>query len=379
MQNILDFEYFERPTGRMGTLEEALGDESYEKVYIMLGINDCSTREDRIETFLASMRELLDLVKEQQPKAKVYLLSLAPVGRETPNNLCYNLDNVILYSQAVKLLSREYGAEYLDVFRLMADGEGYLLGEYDAGDGIHIQAARYENILEFLRCHICPSPLLLRPGLSGGGSGAGGKAPMPPPAGRSGTPAADPGNRSIPGPGGHACHAHRGRTRRTEVLYAAPGTLYVYLCYGIHWLLNIVTGREEEPQAVLIRSCQGAEGPGRLTRALEIGGEFNRRSILTCDELWLEDDGVSYGVRPATPGGNRLRRPGGPGQALAICRCAEGYQVVHRGAIEDRRELLSSRLSYFSLWCFPARAPMRYPAQPWPLTSSETARQAPRP
>ena len=97
-----------------------------------------------------------------------------------------------------------------------------------------------------------------------------------------------------------ACHAHRGRTRRTEVLYAAPGTLYVYLCYGIHWLLNIVTGREEEPQAVLIRSCQGAEGPGRLTRALEIGGEFNRRSILTCDELWLEDDGVSYGVRPAT-------------------------------------------------------------------------------
>ena len=97
-----------------------------------------------------------------------------------------------------------------------------------------------------------------------------------------------------------ACHAHRGRTRRTEVLYAAPGTLYVYLCYGIHWLLNIVTGREEEPQAVLIRSCQGAEGPGRLTRALEIGGEFNRRSILTCDELWLEDDGVSYGVRQAT-------------------------------------------------------------------------------
>lgn len=154
VQNVLDFEYFERPTGRMGTLEEALGDESYEKVYIMLGINDCSTREDRIETFLASMRELLDLVKEQQPKAKVYLLSLAPVGRETPNNLCYNLDNVILYSQAVKLLSREYGAEYLDVFRLMADGEGYLLGEYDAGDGIHIQAARYENILEFLRCHI---------------------------------------------------------------------------------------------------------------------------------------------------------------------------------------------------------------------------------
>lgn len=96
-----------------------------------------------------------------------------------------------------------------------------------------------------------------------------------------------------------ACHAHRGRTKRTEVLYAAPGTLYVYLCYGIHWLLNIVTGREGEPQAVLIRSCQGAEGPGRLTRALGIQGDFNRRSILDGGELWLEDDGFSCAVRQA--------------------------------------------------------------------------------
>ncbi len=39
-----------------------------------------------------------------------------------------------------------------------------------------------------------------------------------------------------------ACHAHRGRTRRSEVLYAEAGTIYLYLCYGIHWLLNIVTG-----------------------------------------------------------------------------------------------------------------------------------------
>ena len=90
-----------------------------------------------------------------------------------------------------------------------------------------------------------------------------------------------------------ACHAHKGRTKRTEVLYAAPGTLYVYLCYGIHWMLNIVTGEANCPQAVLIRSCAGAEGPGKLTRALEINGEFNR--MLLSDNsasLWLEDDGL---------------------------------------------------------------------------------------
>ena len=60
-----------------------------------------------------------------------------------------------------------------------------------------------------------------------------------------------------------ACHAHKGRTKRTEVLYGDAGTIYVYLCYGIHWLLNIVTGEKEQPQAVLIRACQEAPGPGR--------------------------------------------------------------------------------------------------------------------
>ncbi len=96
-----------------------------------------------------------------------------------------------------------------------------------------------------------------------------------------------------------ACHAHRGRTARNEVLYAEAGTLYVYLCYGIHWLLNIVTGEREQPQAVLIRACESAPGPGKLTKALGITGEYNRRSILSCDDFWLEDDGMRPLVKTA--------------------------------------------------------------------------------
>ena len=92
-----------------------------------------------------------------------------------------------------------------------------------------------------------------------------------------------------------ACHAHKGRTQRTEVLYADAGTIYVYLCYGIHWLLNIVTGDKEDPQAVLIRACLDAEGPGRLTKALGITGQLNRGSILG-EELWIEDDGFPCSV-----------------------------------------------------------------------------------
>ena len=95
-----------------------------------------------------------------------------------------------------------------------------------------------------------------------------------------------------------ACHASKGRTKRSEVLYMDAGTIYVYLCYGMHWLINIVTGDEEDPQAVLIRACVEAPGPGRLTKKLGITREYNRRSILTEPDLWIEDDGKRFSLLP---------------------------------------------------------------------------------
>lgn len=84
-----------------------------------------------------------------------------------------------------------------------------------------------------------------------------------------------------------ACHAHHGRTKRTEILYRRGGHVYVYLCYGIHSLLNIITGPEDDPQGVLIRCCEGAEGPGKLTRALGIDLSFNGLDILITDKIDL--------------------------------------------------------------------------------------------
>ena len=94
-----------------------------------------------------------------------------------------------------------------------------------------------------------------------------------------------------------ACHAHKGRTKRTEVLYADAGTIYIYLCYGMHWLMNVITGDENDPQGVLIRACVEAEGPGKLTKKLGITGELNRDSIVTSDALWIGDDGFRCSVR----------------------------------------------------------------------------------
>lgn len=89
-----------------------------------------------------------------------------------------------------------------------------------------------------------------------------------------------------------ACHAAKGRTKRTETLYAAGGIWYVYLCYGIHEMLNLVVGPPEHPAAVLIRGVEGAVGPGRLTRALKIDRRLNGRPATRASGLWIEDRGV---------------------------------------------------------------------------------------
>ncbi|MDE5910020.1 MAG: DNA-3-methyladenine glycosylase [Lachnospiraceae bacterium] len=88
-----------------------------------------------------------------------------------------------------------------------------------------------------------------------------------------------------------ACHASKGKTDRTKVLYEKGGTAYIYLCYGIHSLFNVVSGREGHPEAVLIRGVTGYNGPGKLTRAMEIGRDLNYEDMVVSDRLWLEDDG----------------------------------------------------------------------------------------
>lgn len=95
-----------------------------------------------------------------------------------------------------------------------------------------------------------------------------------------------------------ACHARFGRTKRSEVLYWRPGTLYVYFTYGMHWLLNIVTERADFPAAVLIRGVEPIEGippgartdgPARLTKAFGIGSMFH--GTMVGEKMWIEDGG----------------------------------------------------------------------------------------
>lgn len=90
------------------------------------------------------------------------------------------------------------------------------------------------------------------------------------------------------GPHDLACHASKGRTKRTDVMFGPPGIFYVYLCYGVHWMLNVVTGPVDYPAAVLIRGAGPATGPGRLTKAMQIDQAFNRLPATVSSGLWFE-------------------------------------------------------------------------------------------
>lgn len=112
-----------------------------------------------------------------------------------------------------------------------------------------------------------------------------------------------------------ASHAYGGkRTNRTEVMFAEGGTAYVYLCYGIHHLFNVVTNQKEIPHAVLVRAIQPIEGielilkrrklrlgtpvtkiaggPGTISQALGIYTNHSGLSLLG-KEIWIEDKGIS--------------------------------------------------------------------------------------
>jgi len=97
-----------------------------------------------------------------------------------------------------------------------------------------------------------------------------------------------------------ACHCHKARTPRTEIMYASGGHIYIYLVYGMHFMLNFVTGEKEKPQAILIRSLEKVKGPGRLTKALSINKTINTKLLLPQNGLWVEknDRQISFKTTP---------------------------------------------------------------------------------
>ena len=99
------------------------------------------------------------------------------------------------------------------------------------------------------------------------------------------------------GPHDLASHAARGRTNRNAPMFGPPGTLYIYRIYGLHWMLNVVTGATGYPAAVLIRGVEAITGPGRLTRDLEITDRLNGQMASRQAGLGFVDRGERIAFR----------------------------------------------------------------------------------
>lgn len=98
-----------------------------------------------------------------------------------------------------------------------------------------------------------------------------------------------------------ACYAYKGRNKTSELLYHRGGTIFVHRCYGIHWLLNIVSGNEDDPQGVLIRGINSIHGPGRVTKFLSLNNDYNGQLITNCSFLNIserEEHDVKYQSLP---------------------------------------------------------------------------------
>lgn len=94
------------------------------------------------------------------------------------------------------------------------------------------------------------------------------------------------------GPDDLASHASKGMTPRNRVMFEKGGVWYIYLCYGIHWMLNIVTGEAGYPGAILIRGAGDLTGPGKITKALGITANLNGQPSETRSGLWIEESGI---------------------------------------------------------------------------------------
>jgi DNA-3-methyladenine glycosylase len=96
-----------------------------------------------------------------------------------------------------------------------------------------------------------------------------------------------------------AGHASRGETPRNKIMFEEGGYFYIYLIYGIYWMINIVVGKKNHPSAILLRGGEVKEkdkkllidGPGKLSKFLKIDKKFNEKKAVPETGLWFEDRG----------------------------------------------------------------------------------------
>ena len=139
-----------------GTLAEVLEEQTdcYGKVYIMLGTNELGPESYHLSSYADSMCKLIDLVRESQPTAKIYVIATLPVSQEcSENSENFNRENVQKFNTKLLEISAEKEVYYIDAYSLLVDEEGYLPAENCLSDGIHILGPQYAQLKAYLQTH----------------------------------------------------------------------------------------------------------------------------------------------------------------------------------------------------------------------------------
>ncbi len=137
-----------------GTLEQALSQKQYSKVYIMLGINEIGSTDTSRQSFYNSMSNIVSLVKRIQPNAVIYIISLTPVSQKcSESRKDVNRDNVLDFNAVLKQLCKDKSSYYLNVFDLLCNDNGFLPDSACMSDGIHLLSPEYAKIKAYLLSH----------------------------------------------------------------------------------------------------------------------------------------------------------------------------------------------------------------------------------
>ena len=136
--------------GAASTMLDALLEKQYGKIFVLFGINELGFH---IDGFTGIYAELLDALAAGEPDAEIYILSLTPITEaRSKSSDMFTGERVLEFNQAIAALAAEHGCIYMDLYKALADENGWL-PEKDSTDGIHFTGAKYAEWAEFLRTY----------------------------------------------------------------------------------------------------------------------------------------------------------------------------------------------------------------------------------
>ncbi len=139
---------FKDSEGEPSTMLNALLEKQYHKIFVLFGINELGFQ---VNGFIDIYTELLTEIAENEPDARIYILSLTPITeKRSEESDLFTKERVLEFNEAVAAMAERCGCEYMDLYSAMADENGWL-PEEDAADGIHFTGPKYIEWAEFLR------------------------------------------------------------------------------------------------------------------------------------------------------------------------------------------------------------------------------------